>query len=276
MRALGIGTVAVCAVLSSACGSSSSTQSAAAPKDVLFAAAHLTTGTTLRVALTADETFTITGDASPDIAALSGQSLTFNVSIDAQSRQRSRSTITTDSGGQRPAVIAVLYDGSVFISKDSGVTFQSVPLNGATSSQYGADNALQYLDNVSAVSDTGPATVDGVPVEQYHAQLDSAKMTALLKSMLSSVPSKAFQTVLSTVRYTGGYLDASVDHAGHLVHETGSFNASLDFGALDASQRGVTMTVHAGLDARFYDYGAAITVQRPTGVSGTSSLGTAS
>jgi len=111
-----------------------------------------------------------------------------------------------------------------------------------------------------------------VSVERYHAVLDSTKMTALMKSVIATLGSAAFQAMLSTVRFTGGSLDATLNHAGQLVTEAGAFDITMDPGALGSSLQGSTILIHAVINGHFHDYGAAITVTPPSNVIGTVSL----
>ena len=243
-----------------------------APRDVLLTAAHRASTESLRMAVTANETFSASGPAAGQFAALSGQPITIDFQIGVQNRQRSSGVVTVTAGGRSVGILTVLYDGTAFLSKDNGLSFQTLPLSGQVSSQYGPDSALQYLQSVSTVTDNGPASVDGVAVERYHAQLDGAKITDVIKSGLSRLKGAFFQRVSSAIRFTGGTLDASIDHSGHLVHDDGFFDAAMDLTAVDPSLSGTTMTIHGAFDGRFFDYGAPITVERPGNVTGAAPL----
>jgi hypothetical protein len=263
---------AAAAVVLAGCGSSSPKPSDLAPKDVLLTAAHLASGTSLRMAMSADETFTIAGNVTPALGSLNGRSITLTMQLEAQNSQQARGTLAVNLGGQSTQVVTVVYGGAVYVSKDNGTSFENVPLNGSPTTQYGPDNALQYLESVSTVTDNGPGTADGVAVEKYHAQLDGAKVLNVIKSAMSTLQSSSFQRILSSLRFTGGALDASIDHTGRIVHESGIMDAALDLGQIDPSESGDTMSIHLNVDARFYDYGATITVNRPGNVTGTLTL----
>src|SRR4029077_4533278 len=148
------------------------------------------------------------------LSSLSGKSISLTMQLDAQNSQQARGTLDANLGGQSTQVVTVVYGGAVYVSKDHGNSFETVPLNGLPTTQYGPDNALQYLESVSTVTDSGPGTVDGVAVEKYHAQLDGAKILNVIKSAMSSLQSSSFQRVFSSLRFTGGALDASIDHRG--------------------------------------------------------------
>lgn len=245
---------------------------ALAPRDVVLTAASRAGGESVRISMTVDESFTVSGPAAPQFGTLSGQSLSLTMQLEMQNRQRSSATVTAATGGRSFKVLAVLYDGSLFLSQDDGATFQTVPLAGQPSSQYGPDNALQYLQAVSTVSDMGPGSADGVAVERYHAELDGQKITGVIKSSLSALKSSVLQRVADSMRFTGGSLDANIDRAGHVVDDRGYFDATFDLQAIDPSLRGTTMSIHATVAARFSDYGAAISVNRPSNVSGAATL----
>jgi len=253
-----------------ACGGTA--MNASSPKDVLLTAARLTTSESFRIQLAATETFSASGPASSQLGALSAQPIEVMATLDVKDRNNFISHLTTAVAGRNIDVQVVAFGGSLFVSTNSGVSYQSAPNVGIPQSQYGPDSALQYLQSVGNVSDTGAGTSNGVGVEKYHAQLDQAKITSVIKSALASLKSPLFDKVLSTMQFTGGSLDAAVDHAGRLVTDSGVIDVSMDLGAIDATYSGTALQLHETVSSHFYDYGAPITVSRPSNVTGSVAL----
>jgi hypothetical protein len=111
-----------------------------------------------------------------------------------------------------------------------------------------------------------------VSVERYHATLDAGKVTSFIRSEMAALQSPVFQRVLSSLRFTGGAVDATVDHRGRLVTEDGFADATMNLGSVEPQLQGTTMSLHETFDSHFYDYGAPISVSKPAHVSASSTL----
>lgn len=258
--------------LFAACGGTAG-GSQAAPKAALLLAARQSVTHSLRVDGTLAESLVASGPKAATFASLNGQTFTATFHLDVQNQQRVDATVTTAAGGRSIEVLATLYDGSIYVSTDAGKTYRSVASpSSAVMTRYSPQQVLQFVNAVGTVTDQGHGTVDGVSVERYHAQLDGSKVTSAMKSALSSVVSPYFQKVASAIRFTGGSLDATIDHQGRLVTESGVFDVSIDLGAIQSSFKGTDLSMHATFDAHFHDYGARISVTPPVAVSGTTSL----
>jgi hypothetical protein len=265
-----LATIPIAAVLA-ACGANSGASHVDARAVLLSAAGRVTT-TSFHADVTANAKLNVTGPGAAQLGALNGQTLAFSIKLDIQNKQRAHAEVGVTAAGHAFNAIAVLYDSAAYVSTDGGQSFKGVPIGSLPSSSFGPESALQYLESAGTVTDNGPGTADGVAVENYHATLDSAKITGLIKNALSGLNSGALSQVLSSVKFTGGHLDASVDHAGHIVADSCAFNASMDFGPLDPSLKGTTMTFAETAAGHFRDYGSPITVTRPTNITGTTSL----
>ncbi|HWW09443.1 MAG TPA: hypothetical protein VNY76_04280 [Candidatus Acidoferrales bacterium] len=265
-----LATIPIAATLA-ACGAGSGGSHVDA-RAVLLSAVQRVTTTSFHADVTANASLDVTGPAAAQLGTLNGQTLAFSVKLDVQNKQRAHAEVGLTAGGQTFNVIAVLYDGAAYVSTDGGKSFKAVPIGNLPSSSFGPESALQYLESAGTVTDVGPGTADGVAVENYHATLDSAKITALIKKALSGLNSGSLSQVLSSVKFTGGHLDASVDHAGHIVADSCAFNGSMDFGSLDPSLTGTTMTFAETATGHFRDYGSSITVLPPANVTGTTTL----
>jgi hypothetical protein len=237
------------------------------PKQILLTAARLTTSQSVRADLTVRVSFYATGP--PGSPGLAEQSLTLTMQLDEQSPQRTRAVVSTTVAGRSVQAVVVLYDGALYTSTDGGHVFKTVPIGAVSPSEYGTESAVQYMQSVGAVTDTGSGVLDGVGVENYHADLDPAKSTAAIKSALAPFKSSLFSTVLNTIKFTDGTLDASVDQNGHVLSDGCRIAATMDLSALDPSLQGSTLHLAVTVGGDFHDYGTPIVVQRPVTVSGT-------
>lgn len=244
-----------------ACGGGGTTHSSN-PKQIVLTAAQLTQAQPFRMDGTVDESIT-----GPAVLGGSAQEVALNLHFDVESAGRSSGMMGTTVLGTAITVNTSMYDGTVYVSTDGGATYKSAPA-GHASSQYGPTSALQYLEAVGTVTDAGPASAGGVAVERYEAQLDPTKATSTLRSALAGTSSSLSQ-VLGAMQFKSGSIGVGIDHQGRLVAEDGSFNMTVDLGAVQPSLHGQTMDASVKLNAHFYDYGAHIVVTKPTDVTGT-------
>lgn len=251
-----------------ACGGSSNptagtTTSKPSAKQVLLTSVQRTTSQSFLADMSVVETITATGPAAAQFGALGGQPTTVSLKMSAQSAQRMRMAMTATIAGRPLNTVAVLYDGALYESSDGGATFKVMDTAGALPKQLASNNPLSYLQSVGSVMDVGPGTADGVAVERYSAQLDPAKVLALMKSAVSSVQSAQAQQLFSGMKFSAGTIQGTVDHQGRLVTENGAIDVSIDLGALSPSMAGTRMAIHETVDAHFHDYGKAVTVTKP-------------
>jgi hypothetical protein len=264
------------AIVVAACGGSpnakrtgaAAASSVPSAKEAVLASMLKTTSRSFVADMTVVESLTATGQGAAQLGALAAQPITLSVQMSAESQRRLRVTVSATVGGRPVKAIAVLYDGSLYESTDGGTSFKVIHTTGALPSQFASDNALAYLQSLASVADQGPGTADGVPVERYAAQLDPAKVVALLKSALSSVPNPLTQQLFSSMTFSGAAMEVTVDQQGRLVTEHGPIDVSVDLSGLSPKLAGTHMAVHETVDAHFHDYGAAITVSKPALTSG--------
>lgn len=249
----------LCALAVTACGGGST--QAKNSRQVVLTAAQLTQAQPFRMDGSIHESF----GGSGALGAAPGP-LTLNVHFDVENSARSTGTLGTTVEGRPLTVNTTVYDGTVYISTDGGVTYKSTPAGTATS-QYGPAGALQYLQSVGAVTDEGGAEADGIAVERYHAQLDPVRVTQTLKSAIEAAAPSLAQ-VANAMQFKSGSIDVGIDHQGRLVAEEGTFGVTVDLGAVQSSFRGQTLDVSLTLNSHFYDYGANIVVTKPTNVTG--------
>lgn len=251
-----------CVLTVTACGASARAQ----PKDfrqVVLTAARLSQDQPFRMDATGEESI----GGSGALGSASGP-LTLNLHFDVASKARSTGTVSTTIGSASGTANTTVYDGTVYVSTDGGVTYRSRPASAATS-QYGPASALQYFEAIGAVTDNGAAvTPDGISIERYHAQLDPAKATSMVASALAG-SSSSLRQVAGALHFKTGSIDVGIDAQGRLAVETGAYEVTVDAGAIRSSLQGETLDANITLNARFYDYGAQIVVTMPSNVNGT-------
>lgn len=234
------------------------------PKDAVLTAVHHATGTSFQADMSMTISFSTSASATGNVAALDGQSLTVHMQLQAESPQRNRVDATTTVHGTAVHAVAILYDGTLYTSNDGGKTFKSVSLSSLPTGSYGEDTALTYLQNVATVTDQGAAEVDGVQVEDYHAELDAAKLEAAVRALLSGTGGgSALNRVFNSLTLTDGHVDAFVDSTGRIISETGTIDARFDLGAIDPSLAGQSVGFNEGFTGDFHDYGTPVTVAPP-------------
>jgi hypothetical protein len=216
--------------------------------------------------------FTVSGPEAGLFSSLAGQPITYSGHLNEQNQRRNDLALDVSVRGRTVATRATVYDGALYVSTDGGSSYKTVPTNGLSQSQYGPQSALQYLESVGSVRDVGSGTADGLAVEKYSGQLDSAKLLGIVKSAFSSLKSSTFAKLLETMRLTRGAIDASIDHSGRIVVDSVTIDGSFDMSTLDSTLSGTTMTFHETVTGHFHDYGAPISVQRPTNVAGSLNL----
>jgi len=218
------------------------------------------------------ESFTVSGPGGTNFGALSGAGLSFTIHVDQESAQRSEVRETLAASGVNQTLIAVLYDGTAYLSTDNGAQYQTFPVNQAASHQLDPKTPLQFLEMVATVKQTGDAELNGAPVTQYHADLDPVKENAFFKAALAAQKNPLVSKLINSVGVTDGSLDASLDGAGHIVSDRGYMDAALDLGAFAPSEAGSTLNVRVSFTGWFSDYGSSISISRPGTVTGSTTL----
>ncbi len=263
--------------LLAACGSASGPVATQAqptarpdPRQAVLASVAKTSATSFLADMTVSVTVTATGGAASSLGALGGQAFTGTMQMSEESPRRMRLRIDATAAARSARAVAVLYDGTLYISSNGGATFTSRPLSTAVTDQFASTNTLSYIQSVATVTDEGPGTADGVAVERYSAKVDGAKVLTLIQTELGSVPSAA-QTLFKSISFDGGALEVTIDHQGRIVTEHGPIDASVDLSTLGASLAGTRLTIHEVIDGHFHDYGSAVTVTRPNATAVASS-----
>lgn len=233
----------------------------------LTAAVHRVEADALRADMKVTESFSVSGPGGADFGAFPGN-IELTVHIDQQSANRSELRETVEGPGFKETTIAVLYGDAVYVSQDNGATYQTVTIAEADTHQYNPKSPLAFLEMLGDVQPTGDVEVNGVTAASFHATLDPVKVDTFVKTELANEDGAAFDPILNHVGITDGTLDAAVDPNGNLLSETSNVDAAFDLGALSPDGAGSTLNVHEGFSGAFSDYGAAITISKPTVITG--------
>lgn len=252
----------------SASGTTSS-RASADPHTAVLQSLQKTTSQSFLADMTLTESMSATGPNAAKLGALAGQTITMTAKMEAESHQRLRMTLDSVVAGRAIHVIAVAYDGVVYVSSDGGTTYRTV--NTGISNPYASENALSYLEAVGTVTDNGAGTADGVSVERYTAQLDGAKALALIKGALTGTQNQQIQQIFNSVTFDSGSMEVAIDQQGRLVSESGPLAMSVDLGGYQSSLAGTILHVRETVDAHFHDYGTPVTITKPSAAAGVAS-----
>jgi hypothetical protein len=241
-------------------------------RQVVLASVEKTSSSSFLGDMSVSATISATGPNAALLSPLQGHAITATMQGSFENQQRMRLTIEAAIAGKTTKAVAVVYDGTAYISSDGGATYKAQPLTGVAADQFASTNTLSYLQSVGTVTDEGPSTADGVAVERYSAQLDAAKVLKLIQDALgSSAQAQTFQEMVKGMTFKGGALEVTIDHQGHIVTEHGPIDATVDLSAFGASLAGTKLSIHEVVDGHFHDYGSAVVVTPPANASVTTS-----
>jgi hypothetical protein len=239
-------------------------------RTALVAAIQRTESDSMRADLRLTDSFS--GSRAGGLGTFAGGEFSVSVHIDQESANRSELRETVDAYGVKQTMIAVLYDGTVYVSTDNGAAYQTVSVDQAAGHDLSPKSPLAFLEMVGDVKETGDVEVNSVPATSYHATLDPVKLGEYVKRDLASQHDPVLDKLLNNIGITDGTMDAAVDPQGNLVSENGTVDVALDLGAFSPADAGSTMNMHEGVTGSFSDYGSAITVTVPKDVTGSMTL----
>jgi hypothetical protein len=284
-----LSTAAIAAVTLVACGSSSTSRANAfagrSPADVVKASAVAAQQATMRFDLAA----TIGFDTSK-VSGLSpseqnqfgriGSGVSFTGKGEIESPQRVRMTLSAKPLVPNDVTV-VLYDGKGYISLD-GSRFSEGDVKSLTNGfQIDPTQITKFLDGAGSVTDQGQTVQDGQQVEHLQATIDTAQLQKLIAGQSGASPdaSGLAQVFLQFITFKGATVDDYVDITTAKIDRLNvHFGISLDFdklgqvfgalgGSSGASPSSIPhgqLTVNLTFGLHLYDYGATITVQKPT------------
>jgi hypothetical protein len=242
-------------------------------KSTLLSSIRRTETMSVRADITMQETFNVSNATGGSLPGLQGGGeIAFTIHVDQESAQRAELQETVTAPGLNQKIISVLYDGRCYVSSDDGATYQTVPLDIATSHQLSPKTPLQFLQMIGEVSNRGDADLNGQPVVQYHADLDPVKVTAYFKAALAAEHNPFLAQIARNTGITDGSLDTWLDGRGRIAADDGSVDEAINLGAFNPRSAGSTLDVGVSFRGAFTDYGSPITVQRPGVVTGTTIL----
>jgi hypothetical protein len=266
------------------CGGSSSAISGLAPKDVV----KLTSQRVAQQSLRADLNGRFIVDASHLTGVPPSQLKQFGVAAngytltgkeDQETPKRLQLVVTLQPDYDNATI--VVYDGQTYYSKD-GTRFASAGQLSSLTAGIGITpgDLTTYLGFLSDLKDLGSATQDGITVEHYQAAIDQSVLDQVLGASVSSQGgnlnglSDLFKQFI-TVR--DGTLDVYVDPAtANLDRVDMKLRFLFDFSRIsnlfgstpNASAKkagpGGTLDFDVAVGAHLHDYGAKITVKKPT------------
>jgi hypothetical protein len=289
LAAIGVGA----ALLATACGSGGNLLQGKSPDQIIQLAAAQVSGQSYHFALDGTvniDTSGVTGIPQDQLGQLSGalQNLTMTGKGDVQDLKHVRIDISVGVEGVTKSITAVLYDGHYYVSLDGDGKYAdagSFNLSGLTVSP--AD-VRDQLSGAGDVSDLGQTVYNGVKVEHLHATLAKDYLSKLVSKMsgggsgaaagLAQSMATLFQQAVSI---DNGTIDAFVrDSDGRLEAEQTKVKMSMDMGRLMSLFMGAfggqippgsgigdiggKMVMSMDGTTRFSDYGAKISVNKPT------------
>ncbi len=211
---------------------------------------------------------------------------TLDGTADVQSPTRLRLTMTMKPLFAKQ-VVMVLYDGGAYFSEDGGKTFGdagSFDFSGLPVSP--ADQVALLKDLGQSLQDRGTTTRNGVSVEDIHATLTNDYLTKILSKLSSgsAQSSQQFQQLALLLAQTMSLKDSTVDAYvgtadGRMQSSVSNITLSIDMaklfsalaqafagagGASGLGDVGGAMVLKENVTASFSDYGAKISITKPT------------
>jgi len=257
-------------VVAAACGGGSSSSSAIAnlsPKDIIKVSAQQAQQNSLRFDLTAKIGIDTShlGAAAGNLPGLLAGGIQLNGHGEQESAQRERLSMSLAPLLAQP-IVAVLYDGTAYVALD-GTHFTSVGSLKQLTGGFGTTpgDLKDYLGSLGSVSDLGTTQLDGMTVEHLRAGIDKSYLDKALSGAQG-------QQLRQFIDFQGGTVDAYVvPQTGRLdrvnAHIALTFNLSALFGAIGgqaAPPQGGNLGVTVDYSVHLFDYGASITITRPT------------
>jgi hypothetical protein len=295
---------ALAAVAISGCGSHGNTSSSSAQAQLaVVAAAQKSHATSLRYDLTTNvglDTSKLTGLSPAELSKLSGlENIAVTADAEQESASRQKVNLTLKTGTESHTATIVNYDGTVYYSVDGGA-FESGATPKQLSGGFGTtfNQPAKYLDSLPGFQDKGTTQQDGLTVEKYEATIDQSLIGKLFAGALAQGAAKTNTEVPPQV---ASMLHGFLQQLVHIDSGTADAYVRSDDGRLDRATLTTSLTVnlanlgsilgglqslgttdhaatavpqgslpggqvHANIavDAHLYDYGALITVTRPS------------
>lgn len=278
--------VAAAALLATGCGGATNVLQGKSPQQIVHLASSQITSTSLRMKLDGTihiDASGVRGIPADQLQQLAGslQNVAITGNADVQNAKRVRMTVNLPSV-PGTSLVLVLYDGSFYVSKDSGKTFADagdLGLGGLPVTPGDLSSALSYTDSVK---DLGPTVRNGQRVEHLQGILGPDYLDKVMAKMGagSGLMQRVFQVAKDAIAVQGGTLDAYVrtedgrldemDTDARFALDMGRMMAALmrSFGGQLPGGNGVPAVsglarMSESLTATFSDYGAKITVSKP-------------
>lgn len=293
MRPLAKPAIAVAATAllatATACGSANVLQGLS-PKQMVTLASSKVTGQSYRMAVDGTVSIDVSGVrglSAAELQMMAGALQNFRLtgSGDVQNSQRLRlaMTLALPTLGDKHFV-AVAYDGHYYMSFNGGKSFADVGTLGLQGVATTPDDIKTLLDGAAGVKDLGTTIHDGERVEHLRATLgqdyynrffdkfSGSTLGAMQEvgALIKQVVSISGSTLDVYVRTLDGRVEATETHAtmsldmGRFIEAlTHEFGGRIPSGSGAGSITGAMVIAVSGTN-RFTDYGARITVSKPT------------
>jgi hypothetical protein len=275
-------------LVATACGGTGNILQGRTPAQIIQLASSKVSGLSYQMALHGTVSVDTSGVQGMPAGALNAvgsvlHDLTMDGNADVQNPQRMRMTMTMSLlPGKK--LVAVFYDGAFYISMDGGASFASVGSLNLQGLATTPDDIKTLLSGATNVKDLGLTTHDGERVEHLQATLGPNYIDDALGKLTGGGNSslQQFGALLKDVfKVTDGTLDAYVrTNDGRVEAVLSHMVLSMDMAKLMAvvlqnlggqvpSGSGVrqitgAMAMTVDTSSRFTDYGATITVSKPT------------
>jgi hypothetical protein len=199
--------------------------------------------------------------------------------LDEESPQRLQLTLTLAPNYDNATI--VVYDGQTYYSKDGTHFAAAGPLSSLTAGIGITPGDLSsYLGYLGTVKDLGSTTQDGMTVEHLQAPIDQNVLDRVLSASVGSSPNPTSYADIfkQFIAVRDGTMDmyvvpstADLDRVDMRMRFAFDFSkVATMFGAATAPRRGAagmpggTLEFDMAVGSHFHDYGAHLTVHRPT------------
>lgn len=197
---------------------------------------------------------------------------------DQQTPQRLRLTVTLQPDYNNSVIVE--YDGQTFYSKD-GTRFAAAGQLSSLTAGIGITpgDLTTYLGFLDNLKDLGSGTEDGITVEHYQSPIDQTVLDDVLGASVSSQSPNlnGFSTIFKQfITVKSGSIDVYVvPDTGNLDRVDMKLQFDFDFSKISSlfgatpnpkAQKGPggTLNFDVAVSAHLYDYGAKITITKPT------------
>jgi len=280
-----LGAAASAAVLVAGCGGATNVLQGKSAAQIVKLAGTQLAGKSFRMTLHGKVSFDTSGLQGVPADAMGSldsamKNLTIEGTADVQDTRHLRLNVTLQPLLDKPIVV-VLYDGHAYVSENGGKSFSDAGQLNLQGLPVSPADIISQLGDAVGAKDLGTTTHNGTRVEHLHATLSADSLEKMLDRFGSGQMQQLGGLIKQVLTVKDGNLDLYVRTQDGLLdatQSTGQF--SIDLGKLmgmlmqafggqlpagaDASQVGGTMTLTENVATEYGDYGARISIAKPT------------